>query len=312
MLFAIRSLLYALLMQDYLKYLDPKVLNKITRLDLKARLIVEGYIAGMHKSPYQGVSAEFVTHREYVPGDDLKRLDWKLFGRSDRLYVKQYKQETNLACYILFDVSESMAYGSGVITKLEYSRYIAAALSYLMIQQQDAVGLVLFDSEIREIIAPHSNQAHLNLVLNQLANVTPQKKTDIRNVADYISERLDRRGMVIVISDLLDEPRNILSGLNRLRSKGQDVIVFHILDDFEMRFPFNRLTRFEGMEEYPEITSDPIALKTEYLKVLNEFTESIRRGCQANRIDYNLITTDQKLDVALSAYLARRLWRTSP
>ncbi|HLD35100.1 MAG TPA: DUF58 domain-containing protein [Planctomycetota bacterium] len=299
-------------MQDYLKYLDPKVLNKITRLDLKARLIVEGYIAGMHKSPYQGVSAEFVTHREYVPGDDLKRLDWKLFGRSDRLYVKQYKQETNLACYILFDVSESMAYGSGVITKLEYSRYIAAALSYLMIQQQDAVGLVLFDSEIREIIAPHSNQAHLNLVLNQLANVTPQKKTDIRNVADYISERLDRRGMVIVISDLLDEPRNILSGLNRLRSKGQDVIVFHILDDFEMRFPFNRLTRFEGMEEYPEITSDPIALKTEYLKVLNEFTESIRRGCQANRIDYNLITTDQKLDVALSAYLARRLWRTSP
>ena len=299
-------------MQDYLKYLDPKVLNKITRLDLKARLIVEGYIAGMHKSPYQGVSAEFVTHREYVPGDDLKRLDWKLFGRSDRLYVKQYKQETNQACYILFDVSESMAYGSGVITKLEYSRYIAAALSYLMIQQQDAVGLVLFDSEIREIIAPHSNQAHLNLVLNQLANVTPQKKTDIRNVADYISERLDRRGMVIVISDLLDEPRNILSGLNRLRSKGQDVIVFHILDDFEMRFPFNRLTRFEGMEEYPEITSDPIALKTEYLKVLNEFTESIRRGCQANRIDYNLITTDQKLDVALSAYLARRLWRTSP
>ncbi len=294
------------MVQDYLKYLDPKVLNKITRLDLKARLVVEGYIAGMHQSPYKGVSAEFSAHREYVPGDDLRHLDWKLFGRSDRLYVKQYKQETNLACYILFDVSESMAYGSTEVTKLEYSRYIAAALSYLMIQQQDAVGLALFDSEIREIIAPHSNQAHLNLVLNQLANVTPQKKTDIKNVSDYISERLDRRGMVIVISDLLDEPHNILSGLNRLRSRGQDVIVFHILDDFEMRFPFNRLTRFEGLEEYPEITSDPITLKTDYLKVLKEFTEGIRRGCQANRIDYNLITTDQKLDVALSAYLARR------
>lgn len=293
-------------MQEYLKYLDPKVLNKISRLDLKARLVVEGYIAGMHQSPYQGVSAEFVTHREYVPGDDLKRLDWKLFGRSDRLYVKQYKQETNLACYILFDVSESMAYGSTEVTKLEYSRYIAAALSYLMIQQQDAVGLVLFDSEIREIIAPHSNQAHLNLVLNQLSTVRPKKKTDIKTVSDYISKRLDHRGMVIVISDLLDEPHNILTGLNRIRSRGQDIIVFHILDDFEVRFPFNRLTRFEGLEEYPEVTSDPIALRADYLKILNEFTESIRRGCQANRIDYNLITTDQKLDVALSAYLARR------
>ncbi|MEW6027206.1 MAG: DUF58 domain-containing protein [Planctomycetota bacterium] len=293
-------------MQEYLKYLDPRVLNKISRLDLKARLVVEGYIAGMHQSPYKGVSAEFVTHREYVPGDDLRHMDWKLFGRSDRLYIKQYKQETNLACYILFDVSESMAYGSGEVSKLEYSRYIAGALSYLMIQQQDAVGLVLFDSEIREVIAPHSNQAHLNLLLNQLSIVTPQKKTDFRSVSDYISERLDRKGMVIVISDLLDEPEDILSGLNRIRSRGQDIIVFHILDDFEVRFPFNRLTRFQGLEEYPEITSDPIALRNDYLKILNNFTDSIRRGCQANRIDYNLITTEQKLDVALSTYLARR------
>jgi len=293
-------------MKDYLKYLDPQVLNKISRLDLKARLIVEGYIAGMHQSPYRGVSPEFVAHREYVVGDDLRYLDWKVFGRSDRLYIKQYKQETNLICYVLFDVSESMAYGSTEVTKLEYARYIAGALSYLMIQQQDAVGLVLFDSEIREMIAPHSNQAHLNVILNQLSRVNPANKTDFKTVSDYIIERLERKGLIIIISDLLDDPHNILAGLNKIRSKGQDIIVFHILDEFEMNFPFNSLTRFEGLEQIPEITADPMALKKDYLKEINEFTDTIRRGCQGNRIDYTLITTDKKLDVALSAYLATR------
>jgi uncharacterized protein (DUF58 family) len=297
-------------MKDYLKYLDPQVLNKISQLDLKARLIVEGYIAGMHQSPYQGVSPEFIAHREYVAGDDLRYLDWKVFGRSDRLYIKQYKQETNLICYVLFDISESMAYGSTNITKLEYARYIAAALSYLMIQQQDAVGLVLFDSEIREMIAPHSNQAHLNVILKQLSEASPARKTDFKTVSDYITERLERKGLIIIISDLLDEPHNILAGLNKIRSKGQDIIVFHILDDFEIRFPFNRLTRFEGLEEFPEITANPIALKKDYFKAINEFTDTIRRGCQGNRIDYTLITTDKKLDVALSAYLAKRLSKT--
>ncbi|MFH1230499.1 MAG: DUF58 domain-containing protein [Planctomycetota bacterium] len=301
-------------MKDYLKYLDPQVLNKISRLDLKARLIVEGYIAGMHQSPYRGVSPEFIAHREYVAGDDLRYLDWKVFGRSDRLYIKQYKQETNLICYILFDVSESMAYGSTDVNKLEYARYIAAALSYLMIQQQDAVGLVLFDSEIREIITPHSNQGHLNLILNQLSQVNAAQKTDFKLISDYIIERLERKGLIIIISDLLDdppghpvgEPHNILAGLNKIKSKGQDIIVFHILDEFEMNFPFNILTRFEGLEQFPEITADPMALRKDYLKAVGEYTDTIRRGCQGNRIDYTLITTDKKLDVALSAYLATR------
>jgi uncharacterized protein (DUF58 family) len=293
-------------MKDYLKYLDPQVLNKISRLDLKARLIVEGYIAGMHQSPYRGVSPEFIAHREYVAGDDLRYLDWKVFGRSDRLYIKQYKQETNLICYVLFDISESMAYGSTEVSKMEYARYIAAALSYLMIQQQDAVGLISFDSEIREVIAPHSNQGHLNLIINQLSQATAANKTDFKSVSDYVLERLERRGLIIIISDLFDEPNNILAGLNKIKSKGQDIIVFHIMDEFEMKFPFTSLTRFEGLEQFPEITADPVALKNDYLKTVSEYTDTIRRGCQGNHIDYTLITTDKKLDVALSAYLATR------
>lgn len=296
-------------MKDYLKYLDPQVLNKISRLDLKARLIVEGYIAGMHQSPYRGVSPEFVAHREYVAGDDLRYLDWKVFGRSDRLYIKQYKQETNLICHVLFDVSESMAYGSTGVSKLEYACYIAAALSYLMIQQQDAVGLVLFDSEIREIIAPHSHQGHLNLILNHLSQVNAANKTDFKSISGHITERLERKGLVIIISDLLDEPHNILAGLNKIKSKGQDIIIFHILDEFEMKFPFNNLTRFAGLEQFPEITADPMALRKDYLKAVSEYTDTIRQGCEGNRIDYTLITTDKKLDVALSAYLATRAAR---
>jgi len=293
-------------MQDYLKYLDPRVLNKISRLDLKARLIVEGYISGIHQSPYRGVSAEFVAHREYVPGDDLRYLDWKVFGRSDRLYIKQFKQETNLICHIMFDVSESMAYGSTEVTKLEYGRYIAAALGYLITQQQDAVDLTLFDSEIREMVHPYSNQAHLNFIINQLSRVEPQNKTDFVTVAEHFTERVNQKGMVIIVSDLLDEPHNIIAGLNKIRSKDQDIILFHVLDDDEMRFPFNRLTRFEGLEGIPELTVDPVSLQNDYLKALNEHIDTIRRACQGNGIDYTLVTTSQKLDVALTTYLARR------
>jgi uncharacterized protein (DUF58 family) len=293
-------------MQDYLKYLDPQVLNKITRLDLKARLIVEGYIAGMHQSPYRGVSVEFAAHREYVPGDDLRHLDWKVFGRSDRLYVKQYHQETNLICYILFDTSESMAYGSTDVSKLEYAKYIAASLSYLMVQQQDAVGLVLFDEAIREIIPPYSSQGHLQTILQQLAKVNAGKRTDFKTVSDYITQKLERKGLVIIISDLLDESHNILEGLNKLKARSQDIIVFHILDDYEINFPFEKLSRFKGLEDLPEMTVDPISLKQGYLNTVQGFISAIRNSCQTKQIDYSLIATNQKLDVVLSAYLSRR------
>ncbi len=294
-------------MEDYRKYLDPRVLNKITRLDLKARLVVEGFIAGLHKSPYRGVSVEFAAYREYVPGDDIRRLDWKLFGRSDRLYVKEYEQETNLNCYILLDTSESMDYGSAEISKLEYSRYIAASLGYLMTQQQDAVGLGLFDRTLNKIIPPRSNPAHLNAIMKELSEAKATRKTDVKAISLDMAERLEKRGLVIIISDLFDNPVSILKGLQRLRHKGQEIIIFHILDETEVSFPFDRMTRFLGMEEYPDIITDPRSLRREYLDVVNNFVTTLRRGCLKERIDYVQITTDQSLDVALSAYLSTRL-----
>lgn len=294
-------------MSDYQKYLDPQVLNKISRLDLKARLIVEGYIAGLHKSPYRGFSVEFAAHREYVPGDDVRHLDWKVFGRTDRLYIKEYEQETNLKCYILIDTSESMGYQSGLVSKLEYAKYVAAALAYLIIQQQDAVGLVCFDREIYKFIPPSGNPAHLNAILQELAVLAPTRQTDVKAISLDMAERIEKRGLVIIISDLFDNPYNILKGLQRMRHKGQEIIVFNILDEYEVRFPFNRMMRFDGLEEYPHLITDPRPLRRDYLEALSRFVTVIRRGCLKERIDYLQISTDQMLDVALSAYLATRL-----
>lgn len=294
-------------MEDYQKYLDPRVLNKIARLDLKARLIVEGYLTGLHKSPYRGVSVEFASHRNYTPGDDLRYLDWKIFGRSDRLYIKEYEQETNLNCYLLLDVSESMAYQSTGISKFEYGSYIAASLAYLMIQQQDAVGLVLFDREVLKVIHPAGSQLHLNAILKEISQATPTRPTDIKAISLNMAERIEKRGLVIIISDLFDNPLNILKGLQRLRHKGQEIIVFNIMDEAEIKFPFNRMTYFEGMEESGNLIADPRPLRREYLNALNNFTTLLRRNCLKERIDYVQISTDQNLDVALTAYLSTRL-----
>jgi uncharacterized protein (DUF58 family) len=293
-------------MEDYRKYLDPKVLNKISGLSLKARLVVEGYLSGLHQSPYRGVSIEFRSHREYVPGDDLRHLDWKVFGRSDRLYIKQYEQETNLFAYILLDISESMSYGSGKVNKLEYARYLAAALTYLMIQQQDAVGLILFDQDVTKSIPSRSSPAHLNLILKELDEARATRKTDFKALSTDMTERLEKKGLIIVISDLFDNPDSLINGLRMIRHKGQEIIVFNILDEYEATFPFNKMTRFDGLEGYPYLTVDPRALRNEYLKALDEFTTAIRRACQQERIDYVKISTDQMLDVALSIYLAKR------
>ncbi|MFA5794877.1 MAG: DUF58 domain-containing protein [Candidatus Brocadiia bacterium] len=293
-------------MENYRKYLDPKVLNKISGLSLKARLVVEGYLSGLHKSPYHGVSIEFRSHREYVPGDDLRHLDWKVFGRSDRLYVKQYEQETNLFAYILLDISESMSYASGLISKLEYAKYLAAALSYLMIQQQDGVGLVLFDQKVAKSIPSRSSPAHLNLILKELDEAKAVRRTDFKALSTDMTERLEKKGLIIVISDLFDNPDNLIKGLQKIRHKGQEIIVFNILDDYEIDFPFTKMTRFDGLEGYPQLTTDPRALRAEYLKVMDDFTTKIRHTCQQERIDYVRIATNQTLDVALSIYLAKR------
>jgi uncharacterized protein (DUF58 family) len=296
-------------MEDYRRYLDPKVLNRISGLDLKARLIVEGYVTGLHKSPYHGFSIEFAEHREYVPGDDIRHVDWKVFGRSDRYYIKQYEEETNLVCNVLLDVSESMRYAGDTVSKLEYGSYVAAAICYLVIKQQDSAGMVLFDETIRRHVKPSSNPSHLKSMLHDLAEVTPREKTNLGRVLHEIAEKLGKKGLVVLISDLFDEPDSILAGLRHLRHRGHDTIVFHVLDHYERVFPFERITLFDGLEAGPEVIADPRALREAYLGELEEFRRRIRRGCQGYRIDYVELDTATTLDVALSSYLASRAAR---
>jgi len=289
------------------KYLDPKVLNKITRLDLKARHIVEGFVAGMHKSPYHGFSVEFAEHREYAPGDDLKHLDWKVFGRTDRLYVKEYELETNLRSHILLDTSESMEYRSGETSKLELACFVAASMAYLILRQQDSVGVVSFDKEVRQFVPASSSMGHMSSVLGTLAQASARHKTDIGSVFNALAERFRNRSLVIVVSDLFDRPEAILKALQHFRHKRHDVIVFHVLDEYELTFPFQRMTLFEGLEEYPKILVDPRALRKAYLEEVNGFCETIRKGCVRQSIDYVRISTDQPLDFVLARYLAGRL-----
>ncbi len=289
------------------KYLDAEVLNKITRLDLKARHIVEGFVAGMHKSPYHGFSVEFAKHREYTPGDDLKHLDWKVFGRTDRLYIKEYELETNLRSHILLDTSESMDYRSGKHSKLELACFIAASMAYLILKQQDSAGMVCFDKDIRHFVPSSSSLGHMRSILGTLAGSQAQNKTDIGHVLHGLAERFHQRGLVILVSDLFDKPETILKGLQHFAHKRHDVIVFHVLDEYELTFPFDRMTLFEGLEEYPKLLVDPRALRKAYLEEVAKFCEEIRKGCVKQTVDYVQISTDQELDVELTKYLARRL-----
>ncbi len=294
---------------DPRRYLDPKVLVRIARLDLKARLIVEGFMAGMHKSPFHGFSVEFAEHREYVPGDDVKHIDWRVYAKSDRYYIKQYEEETNLRAYVLLDVSESMSYASGDISKLEYGRYIAASLTHMLLEQQDSVGMALFDDTIRKSIPDSSHPSHKKLLLHEIEVCEPSGKTMAGRVFHELAERFHRRGMVIIISDLFDDPQRILAGLKHFRHKQHEVIVLHVLDPFEREFPFSNLTLFKGMEQLPQVFAEPLSLKKEYLAALDEHCRTLQRGCRQNRIDFVPLTTTDSLDVALSSYLAMRMSR---
>ena len=295
-------------MADPRQYLDPKVLARIARLDLKARLIVEGFIAGLHKSPFHGFSVEFAQHREYVPGDDTRHIDWRVYAKSDRYYIKQYEEETNLRAYVLLDVSESMSYASAETSKLEYSRYIAASLVHLLLEQQDSIGLVLFDEGVRRLIRDSSHPSHKKLLLHELESCQPENRTRTGKVFHELADRLHRRGMVVIISDLFTDPTELMTGLRHFRHKGHEVIIFHVMDPFERDFPFDDLTLFKGMEQYPQVFANPRSLRKDYLKELDEFTTAVRRGCRQSRIDFVPLTTNDPLDIALSSYLA---WRMS-
>ncbi len=297
--------------------LRPEILEKVSGLDLKAKLIVEGYVAGLHRSPFRGVSVEFAEHREYVPGDDLRFLDWKVFGRSDRLYVKRYEEETNLEAHLLVDASASMAYrdggtdepGRGHPSKFEIACWGAAALAYLITQQQDAVGLVLFDEKVRKTVPPASSPAHLKNLIGVLEEARPAGGTGLGRALVEAGESIRRRGLVLLFSDLLDDPKEVLRGLRHLRQHRHEVILFHVLAQDEVTFPFERMQRFEGLEGLEPVTADPTAIRTAYLAEVEAFRKQLRRVCLANRIDLVETTTTESLGVVLAAYLSRRAAR---
>jgi uncharacterized protein (DUF58 family) len=295
--------------RDRQKYLDPRILAKLRGLPLRARHIVEGYVAGLHRSPSRGFSIEFAEHREYAPGDDLRYVDWKVFGRTDKFYLKQYEDETNLICYIVLDISESMSYRSGqaALSKLEYAQCVAGSLAYLVLHQQDAVGLVTFDQEIQALVRPSTNPSHLGQVMSALESVSAESKTEMGLILHDVAERFAKRGVVLILSDLFDDVPSILAGLKHLRHRRHDVIVFHLLDPAELDFPFTRPTRFLGLEQGPEVATDPTALRAAYLHEFRRFLGHIERGCRSQQVDYQRIRTDQLLDAALSRYLAARM-----
>ncbi len=288
------------------KYLDFDTLARIDSMTLLARTVVEGFVMGLHRSPYRGFSVEFAEYRQYSPGDDVRHVDWKVFGKSDRYYVKQYEEETNLACHVLLDCSASMGYGSGKLTKLQYGSYLAASLAYFMMQQRDATGLVLFDEKVRLMLPPKSRPTHLHLMLSALEGQKPGKGTNISVPLHEMAEGLKRRGLIVLISDLYDEPRRVLDALQHFKFQGSDLIVFQIADAAELKFPFERVTEFIDPETDEAVTLTGEAVRKAYMEEMERFFGEYRRGCADLKIDYHLFDTSTPLELGLSEYLYRR------
>ncbi|MCA9230544.1 MAG: DUF58 domain-containing protein [Planctomycetales bacterium] len=292
---------------DSKRFLHPEAIRRIGRLELRARHIVEGLLSGMHRSPYFGQSVEFLQHRQYAPGDDLRHVDWKVWAKQDRLYVKQFEEDTNMRCTLLVDVSASMQYGSGPLNKYEYAATVATSLAYLLLKQHDSVGCIAFDQIIRARTPLQSSQRHLKAIIKTLDASEPQNKTDAGAILREIVEVSPRRGMMVLISDLLGDVESVLRGLRLLRQRGHDVLVIHVMDDDELDFPFEGPTRFEGMEIPDHMTCNPRALRDGYLDALGRFLATLRRGCARDAVDYALVRTSEPLDAALAAFLSRRI-----
>lgn len=291
---------------DYRRYLRPETVSKLANMNLVARLVVEGFITGLHKSPYHGFSVEFAEHRQYMPGDDIRHIDWKVYGKTDRYYVKEFEEETNLKAYILLDASASMAFSSHIVTKLQYASYLAAALSFLMIRQRDSVGLLTFNDKIRRYLPPRSVMTYLSLILKELQTVQSGSKTDVAFTFHQLAERIKRRGLIIILSDLLDEPDKVLSGLKHFRHKKHEVIVFHVLDPFELNFNFSRNAVFQDMETGEKLPTQPWHIRGPYRKLVQKFITNYKKKCMENKIDYVLLDTTQEFDKALVQYLIKR------
>ncbi len=292
---------------DSKRFLHPEAVQKIAHLEVRARHIVEGFLSGAHRSPYFGQSIEFLQHREYAPGDDIRHIDWKVWAKQDRYYIKQYEEETNLRCTLVCDVSGSMRYGSGPLNKYEYGCTIAASLAYLLLRQQDSVGCVSFDDATRVVVPPRTKRNHLQAIIQALDVSKPHEKTDLFHILRNVAEESPRRGMIVLISDLLAERDGLFRGLRLLKQRGHDVLVFHVLDDDELDFEFSGSTRFEGLETPDNLNCNPRALREGYLEALHAYLDEVRRGCAKHVVDYALLRTSMPLDVALATYLSSRL-----
>jgi uncharacterized protein (DUF58 family) len=293
--------------EDPRRFLHPDTIARISRLDLRARHVVEGFISGLHRSPFFGHSVEFLQHRVYVPGDDLRHIDWKVWSKTDRYHIKQYEEDTNLRSTLVVDVSESMHYGRGALDKYSYACTIAACLGYLLLRQQDSVGLITFDSDVRQIVPARSQQLHIDAIVKGLDVSRPREKTDLEKILRRVAETISSRGMIILVSDLLADREPLFRGLEMLCHRRHDVLVFHVLDDDELTFPFAGSTRFEGMEQLPQLLCDPRALRDGYLEALEEYLVEVRRGCVRKGIDYALVRTGDYLDAVLSKFLHHRM-----
>ena len=296
---------------DYRRYLDPRTLARISSLDLRARLVVEGLMTGMHRSPYQGISVEFVQHRQYVAGDDIRHVDWKVFGKTDKIYLKQYQEETNLHLICVVDASESMAFSSitsdnAVWSKYDHATAIAASLSYMAIQQQDSVGLAVFDSDLKHYIKPSNSPAQWKLITQDLTMVPRLKKTNTGRILDQLAEKLTHRSLIVMLSDFLDDIDNIKKGLRHLRYKKHEIMAFQVLDPAELSFPFEETTLFKGLEEAGELLTEPRALRDGYLRQLELFSDELRKTCRGMHIDFVQMNSAEALDVTLSGFLAAR------
>lgn len=288
-------------------YFDPLVLSRLANLYLRARWVVEGVMSGIHRSRSKGFSVEFEEHREYSPGDEIRRIDWKALGKFDRYFIKEYEDETNLRAYLLLDSSASMDYASDGISKFEYGSILTASLAYLILKQQDAAGLVTFSNRIESFIPPKAKRGYLMEILHALEGRRPSGETNVGRILLEIAGKMRRRGLVILVSDLLDEPEEILKGLRLFRFKGNDVVVFHLMDSAELDLPFDGNILFEDTEQADlRVTADPQAIRKIYRKVVEEFIDHLRKECRQNSIDYQLLSTSTPLDHALVSYLS---WR---
>tara|TARA_B110000116_G_C16789627_1_gene562953 strand:+ start:1085 stop:2002 length:918 start_codon:yes stop_codon:yes gene_type:complete len=287
-------------------YLDPEVLQKLGGLELVAREIVEGLRVGTHRSPLRGFSTEFAHHRQYAPGDSIRSIDWRIFGRTDRYYTKLYEAETNFDCYLLVDASSSMNYTSGKVSKLEYAKFLAASLAYMVLRQRDSVGLSIFDSKVRAYLPPRSSMSIIMEFDGLLRDIKPTPRTSIAKQLHDITLMIKRRSLVVLVSDLFSDVDDILAGLDHLRFNGHDVVVFHTLDPHELEFPFKGAWCFEGLEEEEPLTTQADRIRDEYLTNFNEYMKSLREGCVASQVDYTPVNTALPLDDVLSEFIVKR------